>query len=74
MAAVVADRIDVPPAISTRLDRRVEPRCAISVAAASRPDIAAIGTPGPGCTMPPARYSPGIGVAAAARRNTAVQP
>jgi hypothetical protein len=55
VAAVVAEGIDVPPEISTRLDRRVESRRAISVAAASRPDIAAIGTPGPGCTLPPAR-------------------
>lgn len=52
---VVADRVDIPPEICTRRDRLVESRCAISVSAASRPDIAAIGTPGPGCTLPPAR-------------------
>ena len=57
--AVVAEGVDVPPEITTLRDRLVESRCAISVAAASRPDMAAIGTPGPGCTLPPARYSPG---------------
>ncbi len=31
------------------------------MSAAIRPDCAAIGTPGPGCTLPPARYSPGEG-------------
>ena len=68
--AVVAEGVDVPPEIATRRDRLVESRCAISVSAASRPDIAAIGTPGPGCTLPPARYRPG---SAAARARPAEQ-
>ena len=53
--SVVTQRVDIPPEITTRRDWLVESRCAISVAAASRPDMAAIGTPGPGCTLPPAR-------------------
>ena len=53
--AVVADGIDIPPEIRTRPNRLVEARSAITVAAASWPDNAAIGTPGPGCTLPPAR-------------------
>ena len=52
--AVVAERVDIPPEITTRRDDLVKPRSAISVAAAKRPDMAAIGTPGPGCTLPPA--------------------
>ena len=64
MLSVVAQCVDIPPEISTRRDRLVESRSAISVAAASRPDMAAIGTPGPGCTLPPARYRPGTGLRA----------
>jgi hypothetical protein len=41
--AVIAEGVDIPPEITTRRDRLVESRCAISVAAARRPDIAAIG-------------------------------
>ena len=52
--SVFAQRVEVPPEITTRWDRLVKPRSAISVAAAKRPDMAAIGTPGPGCTLPPA--------------------
>ena len=48
MFAIVTQRIDIPPEITTRRDGLVKPRSAISVAAASRPDMAAIGTPGPG--------------------------
>jgi len=53
--AVIADRVDIPPEIRPSLDRLVESRSAITVAAANRPEIAAIGTPGPGCTLPPVR-------------------
>jgi hypothetical protein len=74
MLAVIAERIDIPPEITTRRDRLVESRCAISVAAASWPDIAAIGTPGPGCTLPPARNSPGIRLFAPDLANADIQP
>ena len=52
--AIVTQRIDIPPEITTRLDLLIKPRSSISVAAAKRPDMAAIGRPGPGCTLPPA--------------------
>ena len=55
VAAVVAQRIDIPPGIATRCHRLVEARSAIRLAAAWRPESAAIGTPGPGCALPPAR-------------------
>ena len=74
IVAAIAQRIDIPPEICTRFDRLVEPRCAISVAAASCPDIAAIGTPGPGCTLPPAAYKPGIRVRAPFLENADIQP
>ena len=58
--AVGAQRVDVPPRVTVLPHHDVEARLALtrsssSAAAASRPDIAAIGTPGPGCTLPPAR-------------------
>ena len=56
----VAQCVNIPPEVATRLDRLIELRCAITAAPASLPDIAAIGTPGPGCTLPPARNRPGI--------------
>ena len=74
MAAVVADGVDVPPEISARRDRLVEPRCAISAAAANWPESAAIGTPGPGCTPPPARYRPGTLQLEPGRWNDDIQP
>ena len=43
-------------------------------AAANRPEVAAIGTPGPGCVLPPARYRPGIALREPARVNEARQP
>ena len=46
--AVITQRIDIPPEITTRLDLLIKPRSSISVAAAKRPDMAAIGRPGPG--------------------------
>lgn len=60
----VAQAVDIPPEITTRWDRLVESRCAIRVAAASRPERAAMGTPAPGWALPPAKKSPGIGVSA----------
>ena len=44
------------------------------MAAASWPDMAAIGTPGPGCTLPPARYRPGTLLVEQGRVNEAIQP
>jgi hypothetical protein len=74
MEPVVAEGVDVPPEITTLCDRLVESRCAISVAAAKRPDMAAIGTPGPGCTLPPARYRPGSALVAEGFLNADIQP
>jgi hypothetical protein len=56
--AVVAERIDVPPRVAATRDRVVEARSAESACAASFPLNAAIGTPAPGWTLPPARYRP----------------
>jgi hypothetical protein len=53
--AVLAQRVDVPPDIAVQRDRAVEARSAISADAAIRPERAAIGTPGPGWVLPPAR-------------------
>ncbi len=53
--AVRAYRIDVPPDIAVGRNRRIEAKSAITASAAKRPEIAAIGTPGPGCVLPPAR-------------------
>jgi hypothetical protein len=55
MGAIVAQGIDIPPEVATGCKRLVKAGLAIRAAAASRPDSAAIGTPGPGCTLPPAR-------------------
>ena len=74
MLAAIAQAVDIPPEIRTRADRLVESRCAIRVAAASRPDRVAIGTPAPGCALPPARNSPGIAVAAEGLRKEDIQP
>ena len=46
--AIIAQRIDIPPEITTRLDLLIKPRSSINVAAANRPDMAAMGRPGPG--------------------------
>lgn len=53
--SAIADGVDIPPAIATCRNRRVEPISCISWSAASLPERALIGTPGPGCTLPPAR-------------------
>jgi hypothetical protein len=74
VVAVVADGVDVPPEIAAGRDRLVESRCASSVAAALCPDSAAIGTPGPGCTPPPARYRPGTRLNVPGRWNDDIQP
>lgn len=55
LAAVLAQRIDVPPDVAARLNRLREVKSAITRSAASLPESAAIGMPGPGCTLPPAR-------------------
>lgn len=54
-AAVVAQRIEIPPAIATGREGRVEARSASTARAACRPERIAIGTPGPGWTVPPAQ-------------------
>ncbi|MEY3016438.1 MAG: hypothetical protein RJB19_750 [Pseudomonadota bacterium] len=55
VSTAIAHPIDIPPEITTRRDLLVKSRSAIRLAAAKRPDSAAIGTPAPGCTVPPAR-------------------
>ena len=72
--ATIAQCVKIPPEVATRWDRLIETRCAIVAAAASLPDIAAMGTPGPGCTLPPAKIKPGIEVAAFARLKADIQP
>ena len=74
MLPVIAECVDVPPGVAVRRDGRVKARSVHSAAAASRPDKAAIGTPGPGCVLPPARYSPVTRVREPGRRNEAIQP
>ena len=49
------DAVDVPPGVAVGRDGQVEARSARIAAAACRPESAAIGMPGPGCTPPPAR-------------------
>lgn len=64
MAAIVTQAIEVPPAIATRRNLGIEALRAMRLSAARRPESAAIGTPGPGCALPPARNSPSISVLA----------
>src|SRR5690606_20998761 len=64
----------VPPAVAARRDHPVEARSAHAVAAAKRPLSVAIGTPAPGCTLPPATYSPGSFVAAVGRDSVSSSP
>ena len=52
----------------------VKARCAITASAASWPDSAAIGTPGPGCTLPPAKNRPGMRLAELERAKADIQP
>lgn len=53
--SIVTERIDVPPQVASRAYLLVKPRCTMVVSAANCPERAAIGTPGPGWTLPPAR-------------------
>ena len=53
--AIVADGVEIPPTIAIRRDVRIEAKSLNKAEAAWTPDSAAIGTPGPGCTPPPAR-------------------
>lgn len=53
--AVCAQRVEVPPGIAAMRDRDVEARSAKRLRAALRPDNVAIGTPAPGCVLPPHR-------------------
>ena len=55
MASVITRGINIPPAISVSRYRRVEARSCSKASAARMPARAAIGTPGPGCVLPPAR-------------------
>ena len=55
VTAIVAQGVDVPPSIAIGRDRRIEPRSAMRLCAASRPDWVDIAIPGPGCVLPPAR-------------------
>jgi hypothetical protein len=48
MAAVIAQRVDVPPAIAVPAYRRVEMWSESNASAARIPESVAIGTPGPG--------------------------
>jgi hypothetical protein len=48
VAAVVAQRVEVPPRVAAVRDLEVEARSSARLAAARRPETAVIGTPGPG--------------------------
>jgi hypothetical protein len=48
MATVVAERVDVPPAVTVRGYGRVEGEAVAIARAAKTPLVAAIGTPAPG--------------------------
>ena len=54
-AAVRADRVCVPPGVAARRNLAVEARSVSSCRAAIIPESVAIGTPAPGCALPPAR-------------------
>ncbi len=55
LLTIVAYRIEIPPAIAVRRDGCIEAKSVSKAMTACLPDSAAIGTPGPGCTLPPAR-------------------
>ena len=55
VTSVVADGVEIPPDIPTGCNRDVEARSASRLVAACPPESAAIGSPAPGCTLPPAR-------------------
>ena len=52
---VIAERIDIPPAVALRWNHRVEARSDNTALLARCPDKAAIGTPAPGWVAPPAQ-------------------
>jgi len=74
VVTVVAQCVQIPPGIAVAPYRRVEAQSARIAVAAWRPESAAIGSPGPGWTLPPARYSPGIRLRDPGRRNEACHP
>jgi len=53
--AVITERVNIPPAITVLVYGRIKARSCNSASAARIPANAAIGTPGPGCVLPPAR-------------------
>lgn len=55
VAAVIAYCVNVPPKVAAGWNRLVKLRSATRASAAMRPDSAAIGMPGPGWMLPPAR-------------------
>ena len=55
LSPVVAGRIETPAGGAAGRNGAVEARSAITLSAACRPESAAMGTPEPGCTPPPAR-------------------
>lgn len=55
MFPIITDGVYVPPCIASFRNGSVKPKSEITACAAAFPDKAAIGTPGPGCTLPPAR-------------------
>ena len=71
---VVTHGVDIPPKVAPVWNVLVEARLAITASAARCPDKAAIGTPGPGCTLPPARYRPCRGVVEPGLLKMLVQP
>lgn len=60
VAAIVAESVQIPPGIAIGPYLDVQPWSAIRQSAAICPDRLAVGIPDPGCTLPPARYRPGI--------------
>jgi hypothetical protein len=74
MLTIVTQRINIPPEVIAGIYRLVELRRTINAATACRPDKAAIGTPGPGWTLPPARKRFSICVSALERWNELIQP
>ena len=52
--SVCTQRINIPPSISVGRNRCIEVKSCSNASAASRPESAAIGTPGPGWVLPPA--------------------
>jgi hypothetical protein len=72
--AVVTESINIPPTITLWAYWRIKARSCNTASAARMPASAAIGSPGPGCVLPPARKSPGIFVRALGLRNVDIHP